>query len=155
MISYSVEECDSILLAHIDITMEDIVDICMAMRRGAELIYTDSSLICNLGNSVEFAKKAKNEGEARECSIPDMGSIISMINSAVMSSKRVTLVGKPNMMMDDGSSNSKKYDVVVGDSESDYLLSQRLGAAFVQVGQKKDRYNFEYARMELIDIGHL
>jgi histidinol-phosphate aminotransferase len=123
----SLEEATCILLCHIDISIRDIVEICMQLGLGKKLIYTDNSLQCSIDKTIEFGSDYKSE-----LNVPDMGSLINMIKTAGYSA---TLVGKPNLPV--------CGDIVVGDSDVDHKLAQKIGAIFIKIDpDATPGYNF-------------
>lgn len=137
-VSATLDQCSCILLASIDISMRDIVDICRELSRGKILLYTDPSESCSVNNSSEFDDMGYFE-------IPDMQSIIKMIRGAGY--HNVRLIGKPNMELE--------ADVVVGDSATDNLLAKNIGATFILVGALKNRFNFDRKHFRTTGVGYL
>lgn len=116
-----IEDCDLILLASVDISFKDVVQICEQLMKGKTLLYTDSSLSCSITNCSEIEY-------CSDVIIPDMGSIIKLFENIKY---KPILIGKPSGV--DLPGTLKDYSVMVGDSSSDEKLAKILNIPFIEI----------------------
>lgn len=131
------DECDYILLATMNISMLEVVDICQALSDGKKLIYTDASEVCTANNSSEFYDES-------DYMIPDMESVVNMIRRAGYVAE---LIGKPAFDID--------ACVMIGDSDTDMQFGQQNNCVNILVGKDANIYNFDTKCIEITSVNYL
>jgi len=102
----TIEKCDCILLATINIGFKDIVHICEHLQQ-KKLLYTDDSFSCSISDCSEIEYY-------NSTIIPDIGSLIEMIKKC---GYNVELIGKPNCKING-------YTYMIGDSLTDIKFAK-------------------------------